>query len=146
MDKGDFAVALADVDRFLSGNAQSAEGLDVKKQALYGLGKSQLEKRRYDESYRTLNQLAKLAPDYRDSGSLLREARERLIQHHYTQGLRLFREEKLDQAIAEWRIVLDYDPQHVNAKRNLDQAERLLKNLQQRQQPPPPPGQQPRRP
>jgi tetratricopeptide (TPR) repeat protein len=149
MEKGDFAVALADVDRFLSGNAQSAEGLDLKKQVLYGLGKVQLGQRRYDESYRTLNQLARLAPDYRDSASLLREARERLIQHHYTQGLRLFREEKLEQAIAEWRIVLDYDPQHANARRNLDQAERLLRNLQQRQQPQPPqqapPGQPPRR-
>ena len=28
---------------------------------------------------------------------------------------------------AEWRVVLDLDPQHANAKRNIEQAERLLK-------------------
>jgi tetratricopeptide (TPR) repeat protein len=146
LDKGDYTVALADVDRFLAGHGQNAEGLDLRKQVLYGLGKSQLGQRRYDESYRTLSQLAKVAPDYQDTASLLREARERLIQFHYTQGLRLYREEKIEQAIAEWRIVLGYDPQHVNAKRNLDQAERLLRSLQQRQQPAPQPQQAPQQP
>jgi hypothetical protein len=28
--------------------------------------------------------------------------------------------------------VLDLDPQHANARRNIDQAERLLKGLEQR--------------
>jgi hypothetical protein len=30
--------------------------------------------------------------------------------------------------------VLEYDPDHANAKKNIEQAERLLKSLQQRQQ------------
>jgi hypothetical protein len=31
--------------------------------------------------------------------------------------------------------VLEYEPEHSNAKKNIDQAERLLRSLQQRQQP-----------
>ncbi len=136
LEKGDYAVALADVDKLLAGSGQNPEGLDLKKAILYGLGKSQLTQRRYSESYQTLSQLARLAPSYQDSTALLQQARDRLAQFHYTQGLRLFQEEKLEQAIAQWRVALEYDPQHANAKRNLDQAERLLKNLQQRRQPP----------
>ncbi|HEY3019381.1 MAG TPA: hypothetical protein VGJ32_04270, partial [Solirubrobacteraceae bacterium] len=62
----------------------------------------------------------------------LPQARRQVIDRHYQEGIRLFREEKLPEAIAEWRLVLDIEPQHVNARRNLDQAERLLKGLEQR--------------
>ncbi len=134
LEKGEFVVALGDADKLLAGNPQDQEALDLKKVALYRQGKSQLDQRRYDDSYRTLVQLAKLAPNYQDSNSLLGQARTRLIQQHYSEGLRFYREEKLEEAIAQWRTVLEYDPQHANAKKNIEQAERLLKGLQQRQQ------------
>ncbi len=65
--------------------------------------------------------------------SLLGQLRNRLVEKYYAQGLRFFREEKLEDAVAQWRIVLDYDPAHAGAKKNIDQAERLLRALQQRQ-------------
>ena len=108
---------------------------ELKKAVLYGLGKSQLGQRKYEESVRTLVQLARLAPTYQDSPALLKQARERAAQQHYAQGLQLYREEKLEDAIAQWKTVLEYEPEHVNAKKNIEQAERLLKSLQQRQQP-----------
>jgi cytochrome c-type biogenesis protein CcmH/NrfG len=46
--------------------------------------------------------------------------------------VRFYREEKLKDAIAEWRVVLEMDPAHANARRNIDQAERLLRGLEQR--------------
>ena len=46
----------------------------------------------------------------------------------------LYREEKLAAAISEGRSVLQYDPNHEGAKRNIETAERLLKGLQERQQ------------
>ncbi len=135
LEKGEYQVALADVDRVLAGNAQNPDAAELKKAVLYGLGKTQLGQRKYDESARTLTQLARLAPNYQDSPALLRQARERAAQQHYAQGLQLYREEKLEEAIAQWKSVLEYEPEHTNAKKNIDQAERLLKNLQQRQQP-----------
>jgi tetratricopeptide (TPR) repeat protein len=135
LEKGEYQVALADVDRLLSGNQHHADGVELKKAILYGLGKNQLARRQYDDSFQTLTQLARLGPGYQDSPALLRQARDRAAQQHYSQGLQLFREEKLQEAITQWKQVLEYEPEHPNAKRNIDQAERLLKNLQQRQQP-----------
>ncbi len=134
LEKGEYQVALADVDRVLAGNAQNPDAAELKKAVLYGLGKSQLGQRKYDESARTLTQLARLAPNYQDSPVLLRQARERAAQQHYAQGLQLYREEKLEEAVSQWKAVLEYEPEHANAKRNIEQAERLLRNLQQRQQ------------
>jgi tetratricopeptide (TPR) repeat protein len=135
LEKGEYQVALADVDRVLAGNAQNPDAVELRKAILYGLGKSQLGQRKYGESARTLAQLARLAPTYQDSPVLLKQARERAAQQHYAQGLQLYREEKLEDAISQWKTVLEYEPDHANAKKNIEQAERLLRSLQQRQQP-----------
>jgi len=135
LEKGEYQVALADVDRVLASNAQNPDAAELKKAVLYGLGKSQLGQRKYEDSVRTFVQLARLTPTYQDSPTLLKQARERAAQQHYAQGLQLYREEKLEDAITEWKAVLEFEPDHANAKKNIEQAERLLKSLQQRQQP-----------
>jgi tetratricopeptide (TPR) repeat protein len=133
LDRGDYLAALADVDRVLGGSTPPPEALDLKKAILYGLGKSQIEQRKYMDSYETLTRLARLAPTYRDAPALLRQVRDRLVQQHYSEGLRLYREERIEEAIAEWRLVLELDPHHSNTQRNLEQAERLLRGLRERQ-------------
>jgi tetratricopeptide (TPR) repeat protein len=133
LDRADYLAALADVDRVLAGSAPPPEALALKKAILYGLGKSQLEQRKYAEAYETLTRLGRLAPTYQDAPTLLGQVRERLVQQHYSEGLRLYREERIEEAIAEWRLVLELDPQHSNTQRNLEQAERLLRGLRERQ-------------
>lgn len=132
LERSDYPDAVATVDKFLAGKPGDRDGLTVKKQALYGHAKSQMEARQYPESIQTLNQLARLQPDYEDVPALLRQARTRIIEQHYTQGVRYYREEKLREAIAEWRVVLEMDPGNANARRNIDQAEKLLRGLEQR--------------
>ncbi len=132
VDRKEFTVALADVDRYLAQNPRDREGQDLKKLVLYRHGRAALEDKKYDDSYRALAQLAKLQPDYQDVSRLLQQARRSMIDRHYQEGIRLFREERLPEAIAEWKLVLEMEPQNANAKRNLEQAERLLKGLEQR--------------
>ena len=132
VDRKEFTSALADIDRYLAENPRDREGAELKKLALYRQAQSALEEKKYDDSYRALTQLAKIQPDYQDVARLLPEARRQVIDRHYQEGIRLFREEKLPEAIAEWKMVLEMDPQNVNARRNLQQAERLVKGLEQR--------------
>jgi phage tail protein X len=132
LDRKDYAEALSDADKFLAGSPGNRDGLTLKKQALYQQGKAHLSERKYEESYRALTQLAKIQPDYEDSPALLRQARARVVEQHYSQGVRLYREEKLAEAVSQWQAVLELDPQHANAKRNIDQAQRLLKALEER--------------
>jgi len=131
-ERNDYADALGSVDKFLAGKPGDREGLTLKKQALYGQAKSQMEAKQYPESIQSLTQLTRLQPDYEDAPALLRQARARIVEQHYTQGVRFYREEKLKEAIAEWRVVLEMEPAHANARRNIDQAEKLLRGLEQR--------------
>jgi hypothetical protein len=76
--------------------------------------------------------LTRLEPNYEDGARLLQQARTRAVEQHYVAGVRLYKEEKLTEAIAEWRVVLEFDAQHANARKNIEQAERLLRGLEQK--------------
>jgi len=132
LERNDYPVALGDLDKLLAGDPANREGLTLKKLALYRHGKNLFDQKNYDASYKTLTTLARLQSDYEDVGKLIPQTRGRAVEQHYQSGIRLYREEKLPQAIAEWKVVLDLDPDHANAKKNIDQAERLLKGLEQR--------------
>jgi len=133
-DKGDYVVALATIDRFLGQNPRNSEAVELKRAILLQQGKTLMDQNKLSDSFAALTQLAKLSPKDNAVSSLLGNVRSRLIQQHYNQGIQLYREERLPEAIAEWRSVLQYDPAHEGAKRNIEQAERLLKGLQVRQQ------------
>ena len=132
LERSDYPDAIATVDKFLAGKPGDRDGVTLKKQALYGQAKGQMQARQYGESIQSLTQLVRLQPDYEDAPALLRQARTRIVEQHYTQGVRYYREEKLKEAIAEWRVVLEMDPGNANARRNIDQAEKLLRGLEQR--------------
>jgi tetratricopeptide (TPR) repeat protein len=132
LERNEYTTALTGLDRLLASTPSDREGQDLRKVALYRYGKSQLDQQQYEESYRTLTLLAKLQPGYEDSARLLQQARTRAIDKHYSAGIKLYRDEKLPEAIREWQVVLEFDPSHVNAKKNIEQAERLMKGLEQR--------------
>ncbi len=132
LDRKDYGEALSGIDKFLGSNPGNKDGLTVKKQALYGQGKSLFAGQKWDDSYRTFTQLVRLEPDYQDSAAMVKQSRDRSIDQHYREGVRLYREEKPAEAITEWKAVLAMDPQHANARRNIDQAEKLLKALEER--------------
>lgn len=132
-ERREYPAAIAAIDRLLEESPRNAEWLDFKKATLYDYGKTSMDGKQYDDAYRALSQLARLDPRYRDVTGLQRQARTRAIEAHYNEGIRLYRDEKLEGAIAHWRAVLEYDANHAEAKRNIEQAERLLKVLDERQ-------------
>jgi cytochrome c-type biogenesis protein CcmH/NrfG len=125
-------VALADLDKLLVTSPSNSEAIGLKKQVLFLHGKAQLEAKNYEASYRALTQLARLAPNHENVTALNAQVRGRLIEQRYSQGIRFFREEKLQEAIVSWRGVLELDPAHANARKNIAQSERLLKGLEER--------------
>ncbi len=133
LERKEYDVALLGVDKLLEGNPRNPEWLDLKKSILYEDGKDSFDRKNYDDAHRTFSQLVELDRHFKDSAALLREARAQAIQQHYSEGIRLYREEQLEAAIAKWQAVLEYDSQHVDAKKNIDQAERILRALQERQ-------------
>ncbi len=136
LDRKEYQVVLANVEKLLDGNPRSSELLDLKKAGLYGQGVALFQAKKYDDAYKTLTELVKLDPRYQDGAVMRGEVRVQLIQQHYNEGIRLYREDQLEGAIAQWRTVLEYDPTHDEARRSIEQAERILKALRERQKKP----------
>jgi len=134
LERGELVLALTTVDRFLGQNPRNSEATDLRRTVLLQQGRTLMEQNKLLDAYTAVNQLVKANPKDSAATSLLSQVRGRLVQQHYNQGMQLFREEKLPAAVAEWRTVLQYDPAHDGAKRNIDQAQRLLKGLEERQQ------------
>lgn len=134
LERGEFTLALSTVDSFLGQNPRNSEASDLRRTVLLQQGRTLMEQNKLLDAYSAVNQLVKSNPKDTAATSLLGQVRTRLAQQHYNQGMQLFRDEKLPAAIAEWRTVLQFQPSHDGAKRNIDQAERLLKGLQERQQ------------
>jgi tetratricopeptide (TPR) repeat protein len=100
-----------------------------KPDVLYGVAKAHLAEGRDEEAYRALAHLERLNPGYADGPQLLSEVRQRLVRQRYQDGLKLFREERLEDAIEKWRGVLELDSRHPHARRNIEQAEKMLRTL-----------------
>jgi tetratricopeptide (TPR) repeat protein len=134
LEKSEYVLALATIDRFLGQNPRNGEAVELKRAVLLQQGKSLLDQNKLADSLSALTQLSRLSPRDANVTALLTNVRARLVQQHYNQGIRLYREEKLPAAINEWRTVLQYEPNHEGAKKNIETAQRLLKGLQERQQ------------
>jgi tetratricopeptide (TPR) repeat protein len=100
-----------------------------KPEVFYAAAKAHLAEGRDEEAYRALVQLERVNPTYADGVQLLGEVRQRLVRQRYQDGLQLFREERLEDAIEKWRGVLELDPKHPHARRNIEQAEKMLQTL-----------------
>jgi tetratricopeptide (TPR) repeat protein len=109
-------------------NRQAGEA-PVKPETLYAAARAHLAAGRDEEAYRELSHLVRVSPGYRDSAALLDDLRPRLVRQRYQDGLRLFREELLEDAMAQWRGVLELDPKHAEARRSIEQTETMLRTL-----------------
>jgi len=103
LDRKDYGEAISDIDKFLAANPGNKDGLTVKKQALYQQGKAQFARQKWSDSYNTFTQLVRLEPDYQDSATMVKQSRDRAIDQHYKEGVRLYREEKPAEAITSGR-------------------------------------------
>jgi len=132
-EHNDYPSALGDLDKALAADPANREGLELKKTVLYRQGRALLDQKSYVESYRTLAQLARMQRDYEDVARLLPEAKAQAAEQHYREGIRLYREEHVKEAIAEWRAALALEPHHAAARKNIQQAAQLLQSLEERQ-------------
>ena len=131
-DKGDLVAALGDVDRFLASDPGAATGSISRRRCSTGRARPVRERASTATPTAPSPSSPSSSPSTRTARTSLRQARVRLVDQHYSDGIRLYREEKLKEAIAEWRAVLVLDPEHAGAKRNIEQAERLLRGLEER--------------
>jgi tetratricopeptide (TPR) repeat protein len=97
--------------------------------ASYKLGKILLDRGQADKA---IDVLSRIEPSYEDTGQLLSLARARMkaqAEVLYRDGVKQFINEDLERAIKTWKRVLELNPDHVKARQDMENAQRLLEKL-----------------
>jgi tetratricopeptide (TPR) repeat protein len=127
----EYEKALASAQRVLDVEPESKEAADLKNVSCFRLGKRLVLKRKYPES---LEMFIRVDPGYEGLGKAISEVKENIARQaeiHYRRGVKLFLNEDLENAIVEWEETLVLNPDHQKAKRDIEEARKLLKKLEQ---------------
>jgi tetratricopeptide (TPR) repeat protein len=111
-----------DVWQRLSEAKEGARGLEDL-QDLYNAGKADYGKEQWERAVSHLSRLVSLSKDYKDAGTLLREAKRQLeLQTLYSEARMLIEEEKWTQAIEVLDKIVRIDRTYQDAQETLDLA------------------------
>lgn len=119
-------------EKILEYASANSEAKDLKNASYYQLGTRLLQKKEYRDSLRMFR---KVDISYKNVREIVANLENRLqdqkaqAENHYQKGVRHFLAEELDEAIKEWQKTLQLDPQHLKAKRDIEQAYRVKEKL-----------------
>jgi tetratricopeptide (TPR) repeat protein len=113
-------------EEILLSDHSNKEARDLTNASYYQMGKALHQEKKYREA---LEQLSRVDPKYRDVREWIVSVKRQLAEVHYINGIKYYTQEKLDQAIQEWRETLNLNPQHPKAKGDIENAQRLLQML-----------------
>ncbi len=129
-DKGEYQQSLDILERLLEETPDSVDARDLASEARYRLALDHVDHKRFVEARKVLE---KADEGHQASMALNETVRTRLAslaQIHYRNGVKHFINEDLKSAIDEWEIALACDPNHDNARENIDNARRLMQKIE----------------
>ncbi len=129
-DKGAYQQSLEMVERLLEEAPDSADARDLASEARYRLALDHFDHKRFFEAREVLEKADKGHEASMALNETVRTRLAQLAQIHYRNGVKYFINEDLKSAIAEWEIALVCDPNHDNARENIDNARRLMQKIE----------------
>ena len=120
---------IAFAENILQYDPTSRKASDLVNASYYALGAARLRNKQYEAA---LSALEHVDHTYKNAGELTASAQDHLkgeAEIHYRKAVKYFLAENLEEAIRELKKTLDLDPNHPQARKDLEKTERLLKNL-----------------
>lgn len=113
-------------EKVLEYDPANREGRELMNASYYQLGKQHGQENRYNEA---LEAFHRVDPGYKDVRFQLAHNRKKLAQAHYIKGVKYFTEEEIEKAIQAWDSTLALEPNHPQAKKDIENARNLLQKL-----------------
>ena len=129
--KGDYLSAIEAFNRVLAQQPGLREAIEYQKLAYYNQGLAYMKGESYAEALRMFERVRRVQPDFKRLSQEMQTARKKLADQHNVAGIRLFKQQKLKEAIEEWDQALALNPELENAKRSQERARRLLRSLEE---------------
>jgi tetratricopeptide (TPR) repeat protein len=128
-DQGAYPQSLELLEKLLQEEPQYDDARDLATEARYRVALDLFDHQRFLEAREVLEKMDK---NHEASVALDKTVRSRLAdlaQVHYRKGVKHFINENLESAIAEWEIALACNPNHNKARKNIENARRLMQKI-----------------
>ena len=117
--------------KILKNDTGNRKALSLKNASYFSKGASLQSHKKYFEA---LQMYRKVSPDYEDVDKKIFALKKEINQKaefHYKNGVRLFVDEKIKSAIAQWKKCLDLNSKHAEARKSIKKACNILKKLKE---------------
>ena len=118
-------------DKILEYDPVNKDAMNFKNASYYEMGDMLRNQKKYAEALAAFNNVD---PDYKDVRKIteflnnIDKGKGRAAEH-YMSGVNYYMNQDLDKAIKEWEITLTLDPNHPNAKKDIENARSFLEKL-----------------
>lgn len=114
-------------DKILKKEPTNREAKELRNASYYNMGKALWEEGEY---FKALRIYGNVDPDYRGVQreiDIVKSSMKRQAEIHYQRGRKYFENNELRKAILEWARALTYDPEHKEARIDMERARSILK-------------------
>ena len=125
--EGNYQESVALTEKILEYDPANREIRELKNAAYYQWGKQLSQEKKYNEAMKSFQCVD---PGYKDIKVQFAHSRKQIAEAHYIKGIKFFIEEKIESAIQEWEVTLSLEPNHVKAKKDIENARNLLQKLE----------------
>ena len=125
----DYDQTISIISKILEHDPENSEALALKNASYFSKGNSLQLKKNYVEA---LKMFRNVEPGYKDVSKKIFALEKKLKQSanfYYKKGVRLFVNEKLEDAIAQWHKALKLNPKHMEAQKGIKEARGILEKL-----------------
>lgn len=114
-------------EKILNADPTNREARELMNAAYYQWGKRLGQEKRYREA---MEAFQRVDSGYKDTPVQIAQNRKEMAEAHYINGVKLFTQEEVEEAIQEWEAALTLEPKHPKAKKDIESARNLLQKLE----------------
>ena len=129
-NKGQFDQAIAEFEQFLQIQPQDGEARLYLSKSYYQLALEDFNKRNFQEAKDGFEVALKTDENCERCAEYISLSMDGLKESHYNRGIVFFSKEQLPEAIKEWQMVYDIEPDYKDVDQDLKKAKSLLEKLE----------------
>ena len=127
----DYESAAFEFYKVVSAEPGNMEALGLYKESLFLWGDQLFSQEDFSGAYITFKKVSELDPAYSGISEHIDTTVARLKDWHYRRGIQLYKQEKLEEALKEWQIVFDFDPNYKKIDYYMQRCRYILKKIRE---------------
>ncbi len=130
LNRNDFSSAIKQFEKYLQAMPDDDEGRNLLSKAYFQKALSDYNKRDFIAAMKGFKSALEYNSQCKKCSEHINQSLESYKEAHYNKGIVYYAEQQLAQAVSEWEMVYEFDPNYKDVEKKLNKARILIKNLE----------------